>query len=63
MSLLLLSLAGVAHATEGGGGAYHNGAEDFMTGALPPPGNYFINYFNYYSADKFKKDGDTHRWF
>lgn len=43
-----------AHATEGGGGAYPNGAEDFMSGAVPPPGNYFINYVNYYSADKFK---------
>jgi hypothetical protein len=46
----------VAHATEGGGGAYPNGAEDFMVGALPPPGNYFINYFNYYAADKFKSN-------
>jgi hypothetical protein len=43
-----------AHATENGGGAYPNGAEDFMAGAVPPPGNYFINYFNYYSAGKFK---------
>lgn len=42
-----------AFATEGGGGAYPNGAEDFMSGAVPPPGNYFINYFDYYSADKF----------
>lgn len=56
LSLLLLSLTSVAHATEGGGSASHNGAEDFMTGAAPPPGNYFINYFNYYAADKFKND-------
>lgn len=48
-----------AHATEGGGGAYPNGAEDFMSGAVPPPGTYFINYFDYYSADKFAdKDGN-----
>jgi len=54
------SLAGTANATEGGGGAYPNGAEDFMAGAVPPPGNYFINYVNYYSADKFKNNnGDT----
>ena len=47
-----------AFATEGGGGAYPNGAEDFMSGAVPPPGTYFINYFDYYSADKFAdKDG------
>ena len=49
-----------AHATEGGGGAYPNGAEDFMSGAVPPPGTYFINYFDYYSADKFAdKDGNA----
>lgn len=41
-------------ATESGGGAYPNGAEDFMAGALPPPGTYFINYLNYYSADRFE---------
>ncbi len=40
-------------ATEGGGGAYPNGAEDFMAGAVPPPGTYFLNYLTYYSADKF----------
>lgn len=55
-----LSFAGTANATEGGGGAYPNGAEDFMAGAVPPPGNYFINYVNYYSADKLKdNDGNT----
>jgi hypothetical protein len=51
LSALLLS-GQPASATEGGGGAYPNGAEDFMSGAVPPPGTYFINYFNYYSADK-----------
>jgi hypothetical protein len=43
-----------AFATEGGGGAYPNGAEDFMTGALPPPGDYMITYGLYYTADEFK---------
>ncbi|MDD5285765.1 MAG: transporter, partial [Desulfuromonadaceae bacterium] len=51
LSVLLLS-GRQACATEGGGGAYPNGAEDFMSGAVPPPGTYFINYFTYYSADK-----------
>lgn len=41
-------------ATEGGGSHYAGGNEDFMAGALPPPGNYFINYFMVYSADKLK---------
>jgi hypothetical protein len=63
-AVLALSVAGMANATEGGGSAYHNGAEDFMSGAVPPPGNYYINYFNYYAADKFAdKSGDTHDGF
>ena len=48
------ALMGPALATEGGGGAYPNGAEDFMAGALPPPGTYFKNYVVYYNASKFK---------
>jgi len=47
-------LAGTAFATEGGGGAYPNGAEDFMAGALPPPGTYFKNYMLYYTSSNFK---------
>lgn len=45
-----------AYATEGGGGAYPNGAEDFMAGALPPPGTYFLDYVNYYHASSLKHD-------
>jgi len=56
---LVLIANGNVFATEGGGGAYPNGAEDFMAGALPPPGTYFINYLAYYTADRFNdKDGD-----
>jgi hypothetical protein len=51
-----LALATPAAATEGGGGHYPNGAEDFMVGALPPPGTYFINYLSWYSADSFRDD-------
>ncbi|MCG6941815.1 MAG: transporter [Thiohalocapsa sp.] len=51
-----------AIATEGGGSHYPNGAEDFMVGALPPPGNYFIDYLSWYSADSFR-DGDGGRLF
>jgi hypothetical protein len=48
------------YATEGGGGAYPNGAEDFWCGLIPPPGFYFINYFLYYHADDFNnKHGDN----
>lgn len=53
--LAVLSLSGeCVFATEGGGNAYPTGAEDFMSGAVPPPGTYFINYFLYYSPDEFK---------
>ena len=34
-----------------GGDQYPNGAETWLAGALPPPGNYFLNYFGYYSGD------------
>ncbi len=57
--ILTVILPAPATATESGGGAYPNGAEDFMGGALPPPGTYFINYLNYYSADKFKNTALT----
>jgi len=53
---LCLGLCHDALATEGGGGAYPNGAEGFMTGAVPPPGNYIIDYVLYYSADKLAND-------
>ncbi|QUN06986.1 transporter [Shewanella yunxiaonensis] len=41
-----------AMATEGGGGIYPNGAEGFLSGALPPPGLYLLQYVNHYSASK-----------
>jgi len=46
-------------ATEGGGGAYLNGADGFLTAMLPPPGLYYINYLFHYSADQMKdNEGD-----
>jgi len=51
-----LGLAPPVAATEGGGGHYPNGAEDFMVGALPPPGNYFLNYLSWYNASSFRDD-------
>ena len=49
--------AGGAWATEGGGGAYPSGAEDFMVGALPPPGDYLVTYGLYYTADALMDGG------
>lgn len=52
-------------ATEGGGSIYSGGNEDFMAGALPPPGFYLINFFNYSDYDSTRdnsghKAGDFH---
>jgi hypothetical protein len=55
---LTLCLAVNSQATEAPIGAYPNGAEGFNAGALPPPGTYFLNYFNFYTASSLKdKDG------
>jgi len=54
VSLFVATTGGNVFATEGGGGAYPNGAEDFMAGAVPPPGTYFLDYLTYYKADKFR---------
>jgi len=61
-ALCLLAVLSVpASATEGGGGAYPNGAEGFMTGLVPPPpGMYLIDYSLYYGADELMgDDGDS----
>ncbi len=44
----------------GGGDHYPNGAEDFLVGAVPPPGFYAIDYNYFYFADEYKDNsGDT----
>ena len=42
----------VAHATEGGLSVYPNGTENFMAGALPPPGLYGMVFGNHYKATR-----------
>ena len=54
ISCLTFGLSATSHATEGGGGAYANGIEGFGAGMLPPPGTYFLNYVNIYSARDFE---------
>ncbi len=49
-----LALSQMAWSTEGGGGAYANGAEGFLTAYLPPPGTYLVNYNTFYSANSFE---------
>ncbi len=50
----VMAFSRICFATEGGGGAYPNGAEDFMLGAVPPPGFYYINYTTGYFSDTFR---------
>lgn len=52
-------VAGAAVAKEGGD-QYPNGAENWLAGALPPPGNYYLNYFGYYDGGRLR-DGDGDR--
>ena len=56
---VFLSIPSV-YATEGGGSAYPGGNEDFMAGALPPAGQYYINYFQYYNATNLR-DNSGHK--
>ena len=50
-------LPATGHAKEGPD-QYPNGAENWYAGAVPPPGNYFINYAGYYAGTLRDKNGD-----
>lgn len=56
-----MTLAGAcvltAQAKEGGD-QYPNGVENWMAGALPPPGDYFISYTGYWNGALRNADGD-----
>ncbi|MDV7212607.1 SphA family protein [Azotobacter beijerinckii] len=45
-----------ALATEGGGSSYPMGAENYMTGAMPPPGLYTQVFVQHYHADRLRDD-------
>ena len=50
------------YAAEGGGNHYPGGNEDFMAGALPPPGFYFLNYLDYFNSHALDNNhGDAQR--
>lgn len=53
---LTLLFTATVQATEGGGSSYPMGAENFLMGALPPPGVYPLLYANHYAADEFRDD-------
>ncbi|MBC7681716.1 MAG: transporter [Ferruginibacter sp.] len=50
--VLVASTALAAHATEGGGSVYPNGTENFMAGALPPPGLYGMVFLQNYRTTR-----------
>jgi len=57
LALAAASLLCAGHDVQAGGGAsYPNGAESFLSGAVPPPGFYYLNYSYYYTADSLKDD-------
>lgn len=57
--LALLGLSTLVHATEGGGASYPLGAENYMSGAMPPPGFYGQLFVNHYNADNLRgNDGN-----
>lgn len=53
-SLAAVLAAPLAGATELGGSSYPMGAENYLTGAMPPPGFYTLAFATRYSADKLK---------
>lgn len=54
----VLMVISAAHAAEGGGSVYPHGTENYMSGALPPPGVYGMVFGNVYRADRLNdKDG------
>lgn len=57
-TLLPLSMAllasNMALATENGGSIYPNGTENYLSGAMPPPGVYVLAYLSNYQADSLR---------
>jgi len=51
---LLVGFSCNVQATEGGGSTYPMGAENYLSGALPPPGLYAQFYIGHYEADSLR---------
>lgn len=58
LALALSGLVATSALAKEGGDQYPNGAENWLAGAVPPPGTYFINYFGNYSGKLRDGDGD-----
>lgn len=58
--LALTACASAAFATEGGGSTYPSGVENYLVGAVPPPGFYVLGYGNVYQSNALKdNNGNT----
>lgn len=55
-ALAAVAWSGQAGATEGGGSIYPNGVENFLVGAMPPPGFYPLVYATSYHATELRDD-------
>lgn len=53
-----MTCAGDLACAKEGNDQYPNGAESWLAGAVPPPGNYFINYLGHYDARLRDGSGD-----
>lgn len=53
LTVIALS-GGLTHASERGGSSYPMGAENYMAGAMPPPGVYGQLFASHYEADTFR---------
>ena len=56
----MFAVTNIAQATEGGGSTYPGGTENYLAGAVPPPGFYVLEYGQMYTADAVKDNsGNT----
>ena len=55
-AVLGVAFCAPAYATEGGGSIYPNGVENFLLGAMPPPGFYPLVYGTKYRATELRDD-------
>jgi len=58
LAIALSALVATSASAKEGGDQYPHGSENWLAGALPPPGDYFLNYFGYYDGDLRDGDGD-----
>lgn len=58
LALALSGLVATSALAKEGGDQYPNGGENWLAGAVPPPGTYFLNYFGNYSGKLRDGDGD-----